>query len=521
MTTDPSDSFGRPDGVESGFSTRPAPPAYTPPPPTVAPEEQATFGRPQPGAVFAPLAGERLEPRPMTNPPVPWMVSEAFRPNPGVEGGFDPLPGTRIAPQHGQPESPWWRKDAARDPWRDPRSPHWLGQAAVYAAGRPEQLEADVDTEFDESQLPVWVDAPATAAPVGRAKFGIRILILGVVVALIAGGVGGGIGYELTKHGTASLYTPDVHLAQGGSPANRPPGSVADIAKRVGPSVVSIAVTTDTESAVGSGVVIDKRGYVLTNNHVVEAAATSGSIVVTFSDSDTARATIVGRDPVSDLAVIKVPTTALTVAALGISKNLAVGDPVIAIGSPLGLQGTVTTGIVSALNRPVHVFDDSGNSDAYIGAVQTDAAINPGNSGGALVDASGRVVGINSATAQLSQSSQAIGIGFAIPIDYAKVIAEELIATGHAVHGSLGANGRSVIAGLQEGAYLEQVIPGGAADKAGLRDGDVVVVANGQPVLGFDQLTVVVQELKPGDKVSVTYYRGPAKKTATITLGTG
>jgi S1-C subfamily serine protease len=219
--------------------------------------------------------------------------------------------------------------------------------------------------------------------------------------------------------------------------------------------------------------------------------------------------------------VLKVPTDSLTVASLGISANLAVGDPVIAIGSPLGLQGTVTTGIVSALNRPVHVYDDTGNSDAYIGAVQTDAAINPGNSGGALVDASGRVVGINSAAAQLSQSSQAVGIGFAIPIDYAKGIAEQLIATGHAVHGSLDATGKSVVAGLLEGAYLEQVVPGGAAATAGLENGDVVVVADGQPVLTFDQLVVDIQQHKPGDKVVLTYFRGSAKRTATVTLGKG
>ena len=519
MSTDPSESFGRPDGVDSGFAPRPAEPAYTPPPPTVSPDEQATFRRPGTGDAFAPLPGERLAPRRMDNPPVPWMVQEAFRPAVETPQGFDPAPGTRISPDHHKPESPWWRDGAARDPWRDPRAPYWLGQPAVFAAGRPEQLEVEVDTEFDDSQLALGVDEPEPA-PVGRAKFGIRILILGLAIALVAGGVGGGIGYLLTRSAN-QLHDPGVHIAQGGSPANRPAGSVADIAKRVGPAVVSIAVSSDTGEAVGSGVVIDSHGYVLTNNHVVESAATSGTIVVTFSNEDTAKATIVGRDPVSDLAVLKVPTTSLTVATLGESKKLAVGDPVIAIGSPLGLQGTVTSGIVSALNRPVHVFDDSGNSDAYIGAVQTDAAINPGNSGGALVDAGGRVVGINSATARLSESSQANGIGFAIPIDYARVVAEQLIATGHAVHGALGANGRSVVAGLQEGAYLEQVVPGGPADKAGLRNGDVIVVADGQPVLGFDLLTVIVQEHKPGDTISVTYFRGAAKRTTSVTLGTG
>jgi S1-C subfamily serine protease len=521
MTSVPPAEFGRPEGVEDGFAPRQDPPAYHPPPPTVPPEFQAVFGRPQPGASFAPLPGERVSPTHVRAPGVPWPFAEAFGPTPGAEQGFDPAPGTRIPPGARPSESPWWRRNAHLDPWRDPRAPFWLGQGAVYASGQPAQLEPGVDSEFDESTLVTTLPEPDPKVVAQRLRFGLSTLLLSVLVALVAGGVGGGVGYFLTRHTSDSLHRSGVHLAQGGTPANRPPGSVADIAKRVGPAVVSIAVTTETESAVGSGVVIDKHGYVLTNNHVVEAAANGGSIVVTFSDEDTAKATIVGRDPVSDLAVLKVPDTALTVASLGISKNLEVGDPVIAIGSPLGLQGTVTSGIVSALNRPVHVFDDSGNSDAYIGAVQTDAAINPGNSGGALVDSNGRVVGINSATARLSSDSQANGIGFAIPIDYAKGIAEQLIATGHAVHGSLDANGRSVVAGLQEGAYLEQVIPGGAAAKAGLRDGDVIVIADGQPVLGFDQLTVVVQEHKPGDKIAVTYYRGAAKHSTEVTLGKG
>jgi S1-C subfamily serine protease len=472
-------------------------------------------------ASFDPLTGERIAPRPMEVPAVPWQFAEAYRATPTAGNGFDPAPGSRIEASGPPPESPWWRRNAHLDPWRDPSSPFWLGQGAVFAAGRPNQIEAGEDREYDESQFAVSQAEKAPVAPTGRARYGISVLLLSVLVALLAGAVGGGTGYWLTRHTSNALHRSGVHLAQGGSPANRPPGSVAAIAKRVGPAVVSISVTTSTESAVGSGVVINKDGYVLTNNHVVAPAAHGGSIVVTFSDEDSARATIVGRDPISDLAVLKVPDTSLTVASLGYSKDLEVGDPVIAIGSPLGLQGTVTTGIVSALNRPVHVYDDSGTSDAYIGAVQTDAAINPGNSGGALVDASGRVIGINSATAQISQGSQATGIGFAIPIDYAKGIAEQLIATGHAVHGTLGANGRSVVSGLQEGAYLEQVLPGQAAANAGLRDGDVVVAADGQVVAGFDQLVVVVQEHKPGNKIDITYLRGNAKHTTTVTLGKG
>ncbi|MGH8963110.1 MAG: S1C family serine protease, partial [Jatrophihabitantaceae bacterium] len=184
----------------------------------------------------------------------------------------------------------------------------------------------------------------------------------------------------------------------------------------------------------------------------------------------------------------------------------------------------VTAGIVSALGRAVHVFSDDGSSDAYLNAVQTDAAINPGNSGGALVDAAGAVVGINSAgrfsvTDASGQQTPVSGIGYAIPINYARGIAQELIRTGHALHGSIGAQGRSVTDGNREGAYLEQVVPGGAAAKAGLANGDVIVVADGHAIISYDQLVVIVQQHKPGDKIDVTYFHQAGKKTATITLG--
>ncbi|PZS19033.1 MAG: peptidase S1, partial [Pseudonocardiales bacterium] len=265
-----------------------------------------------------------------------------------------------------------------------------------------------------------------------------------------------------------------------------------------------------------------------TNNHVIaDAARGDGTIVVTFADEATAKAEIAGRDPTSDLAVLKVPNDQLTVASLGDSDKLAVGDPVIAIGSPLDLQGTVTQGIVSALKRAVVIPSDSGQG-IYIDAIQTDAAINHGNSGGALVDASGAVVGINSAAAfgttdPSGQQSTVSGIGFAIPINYARDIAQQLIRTGKAVHASLGANGRTATAndGLDQGAYLEQVVPSGPAAKAGLGNGDVIVAADGKPILSYPQLVVIVQAHKPRDAISVTYFRGSAKKTTRVTLDPG
>jgi S1-C subfamily serine protease len=523
-------AFARPAAVGGSFAPRDEPPAYLPPPPTVSPDDRARFGRPAGAGSYAPPPGERVGPTPTYRPAVPAILADAFGATAGAQDGFAPAPGTRINPHHPQ-ESPWWRPGAHRDPWRDPNSPYWLGRGAIFTRGAPAQLDPDFDSESDLDDAPPPADDGAEEVldeprEKRRARLGLSALTLVLLATLLAGAIGGGVGYWLANRANGLLHRDDITLAKAETPANRPPGSVADIAKRVGPAVVSIAVTTSSEYAVGSGVVIDKNGYVLTTNHVVSAAAKGddASIVVTFSDEATAKAQIVGADTVSDIAVLKVPSDELTVAALGDSSKLAVGDPVIAIGSPLGLDGTVTEGIVSALDRAVHVFSEDGSSDAYLDAIQTDAAINPGNSGGALVDAAGAVVGINTAgrfssASATGQETPVSGIGYAIPINYARDVAQQLIRSGKAAHGSLQAQGRTVTDGSRQGAYLEQVIPNGAAAKAGLQNGDVIVVAAGRPILTFDQLVVLVQQRKPGDKIDVTYFRKADKKTATITLG--
>ena len=321
--------------------------------------------------------------------------------------------------------------------------------------------------------------------------------------------------------------TRDARSGSVSPPIERPPGSIADIARRVLPVVVSVEVSSAAGSGTGSGVVIDGKGYILTNNHVVSEIATSGSGVlrVRFNDQSAVTARIAGRDPKTDLAVLKVEKPGMTVAALGDSSKIAVGDPVIAVGSPLGLASTVTSGIVSALDRPVRLGGEGGTSgsdtNAVINAIQTDASINPGNSGGALVDASGAVIGINSAIATLSTGtgqSGSIGLGFAIPINEARAIAQQLIRTGKVQHATLGVTARSVTDGARDGALVESVAAGSAAAAAGIKAGDVITRVGDRLVGGSDDLVVQVRTRSVGVKVELTYVRGgrTAKVTATL-----
>lgn len=361
------------------------------------------------------------------------------------------------------------------------------------------------------------------------------MVLLFLAVALVAALVGGLSGALIASRGTGSDTPRSVTI---GAPASsvdlaRPAGSVAAIARKVLPSVVSINVRAGNQSDTGSGVIISAAGYVLTNNHVVAPATGGGAIQVQFYGSTrSAPARIVGTDPQSDLAVVKVSgVQGLRVAALGSSSNLQVGDQVVAIGSPLGLTGTVTAGIVSAKDRPVRT-GDTASQRAVIDAIQTDAAINPGNSGGALVDATGAVVGINSAIATLGGAgpfggqSGNIGVGFAIPIDQASSIAKELIQTGRATHPVIGVQAETVgpdaggAPGSPAGARLRSIIAGGGAAKAGLRAGDLIVAVDGAPVGSVDQLVVEIRKRRVGEAVTVTFVRGGATRTVSVTLGT-
>jgi putative serine protease PepD len=350
-----------------------------------------------------------------------------------------------------------------------------------------------------------------------------------LATALVAGSVGGVVGAR--SDGERSMLDPSASLGSGTSSSaslSRDPESVAGIAARVMRSTVSIAVQGAEGNGTGSGVVIRSDGYILTNNHVVESAAGGGEITVTLDAGEQEiPAEIVGRDPVTDLAVLQVRSDGgqLPAATLGQSRALVVGDLVIAIGSPLGLSGTVTTGIVSALNRTVDVPGEGGARNPLFNAIQTDAAINPGNSGGALVNARGEVVGINSAIATLGaggpfggQQGGSIGVGFAIPIDEAKSVAEEIIRTGKATHPSIGVSATTVSGEDREGALVRELTSAGAASRAGLQPGDLIVKVDGEDVTSVDELILAVRRNKIGDTVSITYLRDGRTRTADLVL---
>ncbi|MGD9529739.1 MAG: S1C family serine protease [Pseudonocardia sp.] len=262
----------------------------------------------------------------------------------------------------------------------------------------------------------------------------------------------------------------------------------------------------------------------LTNNHVVAPVAEvpDAQLEAIFHDGTRAKATIVGRDPKTDLAVVKVAVANPVVAQIGSSSSLAVGDAVLAIGSPLGLVGTVTTGIVSALDRPVPLDGGETDTNAVIDAIQTDAAINPGNSGGPLVDSTGAVVGINTAIRSIGGGGGeggSIGLGFAIPIDDARRIAEELIRAGSVKHAELGVNARSVADDTTDGAQVQNVRQGGAAAAAGIVEGDVITRVGDRQIAGADELIVAVRERRPGESVPIDLIRDGRPLTITVVLG--
>jgi putative serine protease PepD len=362
-----------------------------------------------------------------------------------------------------------------------------------------------------------------------------------VAAALLVGGgagVGGAAAYTAwhddgtASRSSSSAGTPTTSKVVDTPSTPAPEGSVQAVAAKVLPSVVKIEVSGAQGAGSGSGIILSSDGQILTNNHVVELAGDGGSLRVTFNDGSHAEATILGTDPLTDTAVIQAQdVSGLSPATIGKSGDLAVGQGVVAIGSPLGLEATVTSGIVSALNRPVDVGSvGQGNSTVYP-AIQTDAAINPGNSGGALVDLNGNVVGINAAIATagsggMGGESGNIGVGFAIPIDEVLPIVDQMVKGETPTHARLGVSVANVGAvgpqgqpgPSEDGAQIQEVNAGSTAEGAGIAKGDVITKVDDHLITDADSLVATIRSYRPGDQVTVTYVHDGETRTAQLTL---
>ncbi|MFH8368056.1 trypsin-like peptidase domain-containing protein [Streptomyces sp. NPDC018031] len=474
----------------------------SPPPGTTRPApEPALAEAPAPAPVEAPASAPAEAPAPADRP---------------TAGHTSPPPAPQPTPAHSAaPAGPgaWWAAD---------------GGAPPATAGHP---AGGGGGGWGTAPLPV-----PGAEPSGRKRSG-GIVAAVLAAVLVAGGIGGGIGYWAADRESG---TDSTTLSAPGDPkaGSRAPGSVSDIASKALPSVVTIeAQSTSGEGGTGTGFVYDKQGHILTNNHVVASAADSGELAVTFSDGKRYDAEVVGRAEGYDVAVLKLknaPGARLTPLPLGNSDNVTVGDATVAIGAPFGLSGTVTTGIVSAKNRPVASTDGGGSNSSYMSALQTDASINPGNSGGPLLDAKGAVIGVNSAIQSAgngggfggeAQQSGSIGLGFAIPINQAKNVAEQLIKTGEPVYPVIEATvtmkdtgtGATIAPSGADG--TEAVIPGGPADQAGLKSGDVITKLDDTVIDSGPTLISEIWTHQPGDKVTLTYERNGKESTVQLTLG--
>jgi putative serine protease PepD len=389
------------------------------------------------------------------------------------------------------------------------------------------QIPQQQGNPFEHAHTQAFPQQPAQQpAPTPRRR---RTGLAAAVVAtslLVGGGagIGGAAWWDATQgeSATTSEASPVSTSTVSQSQAPAADGSVESVAQKVLPSVVKIDVTGQQGSGSGSGIILTADGTILTNNHVVELAADGGSIEVSFDDGTSAEAEILGTDPLTDTAVIRASdVSGLTPATIGKSANLGVGEGVVAIGSPYGLDATVTSGIVSALDRPVNVgSDDQGNSTTYP-AIQTDAAINPGNSGGPLVDMTGAVVGINSSIrTAASQSpygqseSGSIGLGFAIPIDEVMPIVDQMAAGETPTHARLGIR----VGDDESGARITEVTEGSTAAEAGIEAGDVITSVDDRRITGADSLVATIRSYRPGDQVEVTWTRDGESRSATVTL---
>ncbi|MEU3032661.1 trypsin-like peptidase domain-containing protein [Streptomyces incarnatus] len=421
-----------------------------------------------------------------------------------------PVPGTAPQPPAASPQGSW-------PPPPPPGTPAYAEGAGGAGGGA------------------AWGASYQQPAPKPKGRGGLLAAVL--VAALVAGGLGGGLGYTLARNNDNGSSTTVSASDNGAAQVKRAPGTIANVAAKALPSTVTIeAEGSNGDGGTGTGFVFDKQGHIITNNHVVADALDGGKLTATFPDGRKYDAEVVGHAQGYDVAVVKLknPPSDLDPLPLGDSDKVAVGDETIAIGAPFGLSNTVTTGIISAKNRPVASSDGSATSKAsYMSALQTDASINPGNSGGPLLDASGAVIGINSAIQSSGSSggfgsggqSGSIGLGFAIPINQAKYVARQLIKTGKPVYAKIGAS--VSLEDSTDGAKITDqgsggaaaVESGGPADKAGLKPGDVITKLDDSVIDSGPTLIGEIWTHKPGDKVTITYKRGGQEHTAQLTLG--
>ncbi|MFE1313370.1 S1C family serine protease [Streptomyces sp. NPDC058755] len=434
-------------------------------------------------------------------PGAPSVCAPGELPGPGAVAAASPEAGASVPPESAD-AGPWQRYD----PW------------AASAAGQQPLVHG-----------PLQQTGAAVLTKEQRSKRGKRILLgWTLLVAVVSSGIGGIAGAYVERQGVG-----DVQLPQAGKvPAGRAPDSVAGIAARALPSVVTLHVRGADEAGTGTGFVLDARGHILTNNHVVQPAASGGEISVTFSSGATAKGKVVGRDSGYDLAVVQVSGVhGLTPMPLGNSDNVQVGDPVVAIGAPFDLANTVTSGIISAKERPITAGGEKGDGSdvSYVDALQTDAPINPGNSGGPLLDAQARVIGINSAIRSADDGTDSgtgqagsIGLGFAIPINQARRVAEELINDGHATHPVIGVtldmgytgDGARIDTKARDGGPA--VAKGGPGDRAGLRAGDVITEVDGQRVHSGEELIIKIRAHRPGDGLRLTVEHGGTREVSLV-----
>ncbi|RPK43741.1 putative serine protease HtrA [Streptomyces sp. ADI92-24] len=494
------------------------------------PDQYSTppYGGPGPWAPAPPV--QRPVPTPAHGTPVPPPyagtngagITTAPAPAPAPPAAFPPpLPQQpQGRPQHqpqqaAQPQQPQHSQPHPQQP--QPPSPQWL-QYDPWGAPR---------------QPLITNPGPPLGTDGGRRKNRRGSVLVGaLLLALVAGGIGGGMGAYIERNGGLTQVELPQDERNGGG---RAPDSVAGIAASALPSVVTLHVSGSTESGTGTGFVLDNKGHILTNNHVVAPAGSSGEITVTFSGGETANAEVVGKDSGYDLAVVKVSgVSGLKPLPLGNSDNVQVGDPVVAIGAPFDLSNTVTSGIISAKDRPITAGGEKGDGSdiSYVDALQTDAPINPGNSGGPLVDTDAHVIGINSAiraadSGSTTEGGQAgsIGLGFAIPINQGKRVAEELINTGKATHPVIGVTldmkytGDGAKVGEKGADGKSSVTPDGPGAKAGIEPGDIITEVDGARVHSGEELIVKIRSHRPGDRLDLRLTRGGKDLTMTLTLG--